>query len=92
MARFLAQARLIIGALALALVLAVVAPAFAQQPSSVNPTASSVKEEQLLKGLKIISGRGTIPDTKSYNLEQPAGRDWLTIGQAPQSNGSGVCQ
>jgi formate dehydrogenase subunit gamma len=76
MARFLAQARFIIGAFALAFILAVAAPAFAQQPTSVNPTASSVKEEQLLKGLKIISGRGTIPDTKSYNLEQPAGRDW----------------
>jgi formate dehydrogenase subunit gamma len=76
MAGFLAQARLIIGTLALALILGMAAPAFAQQPSQVNPTASSVKEEQLLKGLKIISGRGTIPDTKSYNLEQPAGRDW----------------
>jgi formate dehydrogenase subunit gamma len=76
MARLLAQARFIIGAFALAFILAVAAPAFAQQPTSVNPTASSVKEEQLLKGLKIISGRGTIPDTKSYNLEQPAGRDW----------------
>jgi formate dehydrogenase subunit gamma len=76
MARFLAQARFVIGAFALAFILAVAAPAFAQQPTSVNPTASSVKEEQLLKGLKIISGRGTIPDTKSYNIEQPAGRDW----------------
>jgi formate dehydrogenase subunit gamma len=76
MARLLAQARFIIGAFALAFILAVAAPALAQQPTSVNPTASSVKEEQLLKGLKIISGRGTIPDTKSYNLEQPAGRDW----------------
>jgi len=76
MARFLARARFIIGALAFALILGVVAPAFAQQPTQVNPTASSVKEEQLLRGSKIISGRGTIPDTKSYNLEQPAGRDW----------------
>jgi len=76
MARLLAQARFVIGALALALILAIAAPAVAQQPTGVNPNAASVKEEQLLKGLKIISGRGTIPDTKSYNLEQPAGRDW----------------
>ncbi len=76
MAGFFAQARFIIGALALALILAVAAPASAQQPTSVNPTAQSVKEDQLLRELKIISGRGTIPDTKSYNLEQPAGRDW----------------
>ena len=60
-------------------VVAVAMPAGAQQRSpdnSVNPTASSVKEDQLLQQMKIISGRGTIPDTKSYNLEQPAGRDW----------------
>jgi formate dehydrogenase subunit gamma len=42
----------------------------------VNPTASSVKEEQLLQQLKRIQGRGTIPDTKSYVIEQPEGRDW----------------
>jgi formate dehydrogenase subunit gamma len=51
-------------------------PASAQQPNSVNPTASSVKEDQLLEQMRIIHGRGTIPDAKSYNLEQPAGRDW----------------
>jgi formate dehydrogenase subunit gamma len=44
--------------------------------ASVNPTASSVKEEELLRELKRIQGRGTIPDTKSYTIEQPAGRDW----------------
>jgi formate dehydrogenase subunit gamma len=69
--------RFIVGALALAAVFVLSSPATAQQPpSSVNPTASSVKEEQLLRELKIISGRGTIPDTMSYNIEQPAGRDW----------------
>jgi formate dehydrogenase subunit gamma len=26
--------------------------------------------------MRIINGRGTIPDVKSYNLEQPAGREW----------------
>jgi formate dehydrogenase subunit gamma len=26
--------------------------------------------------MRIISGRGSIPDVKSYNIEQPAGRDW----------------
>jgi formate dehydrogenase subunit gamma len=61
----------------------------AQQPTSVNPTASSVNEEQLLKALKpaefggtsAIGGRGSIPDTKSYLLEQPAGRVWDTFRQ-----------
>ena len=43
---------------------------------SVNPTASSVKEDQLLQQLNASHGRGTIPDQKSYTIEQPAGRDW----------------
>ena len=52
-------------------------PALAQQqPSSVNPTADSVKEEQLLEKFKAIRGLGRIPDTRSYTIEQPAGRDW----------------
>src|SRR3954447_20612684 len=81
MARLFAQARFIIGALVFALALAVALPASAQRNSdgSVNPTASSVKEQQLLNELNrggAISGRVSIPDIKSYNLEQPAGRDW----------------
>ena len=76
MARFLAQARFVIGAFALAFILAVAAPAFAQQPTSVNPTASSVKEDQLLRELNRVSGRCTIPDQKACTIEQPAGRDW----------------
>ena len=79
MARFLAHARFIFGALAVALVLAIAAPASAQQPTSVNPTASSVKEQQLLNALGTggaVSGRVSIPDQKSANLIHPAGRDW----------------
>src|SRR5438876_7269671 len=82
MTNLLAHARFIIGALAFMFVVAVAAPVSAQQaPSSVNPTASSVKEDQLLQQMRIISGRGTIPDTKSYNIEQPAGRDWREFHQ-----------
>ena len=81
MARLLAQARFIIGALVCALVLAVAVPAGAQRnpDGSVNPTASSVKEQQLLNELQrggAISGRITIPDQKAANLIHPAGRDW----------------
>ena len=76
MAKFFAHMRLIAGALALAFVVAMAAPVLAQQPSSVNPTADAVKEQQLLNQLKVIQGRGTIPDAKSYVLEHPAGRDW----------------
>jgi formate dehydrogenase subunit gamma len=51
-------------------------PVAAQQPTSVDPTASAVSEQQLLRQFKTIQGRGSIPDTKSYTIEQPAGRDW----------------
>jgi formate dehydrogenase subunit gamma len=66
------------GALAVALIVAVAVPASlnAQQPTSVNPTAQSVKEQQLLQELGRIQGRGSIPDVKSSTIEQPAGRDW----------------
>ena len=48
----------------------------AAQSQSVNPTKSAVSEEQLLRQFRTIRGLGTIPDTKSYTLEQLAGRDW----------------
>ena len=59
----------------------VAAPASAQQPSRVNPTADSVKEQQLLDALKpggqqSITGRASIPDSRAPILIQPAGRDW----------------
>jgi len=76
MATIFAQVRLIAGALALAFLVAVVVPAMAQQPTTVNPTADAVKEQQLLQQLDKIHGRGTIPDVKSYVLEHPAGRTW----------------
>jgi formate dehydrogenase subunit gamma len=71
-----ARIRLVLGALALLALFLAVQPASAQQPSSVNPQADAVKEEQLLQQLKTIQGRGSIPDVKSHTLEQPAGRDW----------------
>jgi len=67
--------RLAFGACALLLLLVAVAPSpsGAQQ---INPTASSVKEQQLLQELNRIQGRVSIPDQRSGVLEQPAGRDW----------------
>jgi formate dehydrogenase subunit gamma len=79
MPKLSARLRFIVGAMALALIVAVAAPATAQQrnpDSSVNPTASSVREDQLLNELDRISGRCTIPDQKACTIEQPAGRDW----------------
>jgi formate dehydrogenase subunit gamma len=72
MAKLAAPIRLIAGALALALMLVIAAPAGAQ----VNPNAAAVQEQQLLKELGKIQGLGTIPDKKSYTLEHPAGRNW----------------
>jgi formate dehydrogenase subunit gamma len=71
-----ARIRFVVGALALLFIVTVASPVSAQQPTSVNPTASSVKEDQLLRELNRVQGRGSIPDTKSFVLEQPAGRDW----------------
>jgi formate dehydrogenase subunit gamma len=79
MPKILACLGLIVGALALALIVGVATPAAAQQrnpDSSVNPTASSVKEDQLLNEFNRISGRCSIPDQKACTIEQPAGRDW----------------
>jgi formate dehydrogenase subunit gamma len=72
MAKLFAQIRFIAGALALAFMIAAATPVSAQ----VNPTASAVQEQQLLKELNTIQGRGSIPDAKSYVLVHPAGRDW----------------
>src|ERR1700730_2740390 len=77
----LTRMRLVLGALALFALVFAVAPAVAQQPTSVNPTASAVKEDQLLRALGEVKGRGTIPDTKSYIIEHPAGRDWRHFHQ-----------
>ena len=74
MSRGVAQIRFIAAMLVFVATLIFTVPVSAQQP--VNPTASSVKEEQLLQELKRIQGRGTIPDAKSYVIEQPEGRDW----------------
>lgn len=61
----------LLGAIALAV------PASAQQqPNLANPSASVETEQQLLKEHHRIQGRGSIPDVKSYVLEQPAGRQW----------------
>ncbi len=62
-----------------ALAIAAAGPVTAQQPTSVNPTASAVQEDKLLNALKphaAVTGRVTIPDGKSGKLIQPEGRDY----------------
>lgn len=76
MTGFLAHIRFAAAAFAVVLLLGVSAPVFAQQPGIVNPTASSVKEDQLLQELQRVQGRISIPDKKESILIQPAGRDW----------------
>jgi formate dehydrogenase subunit gamma len=79
MARLFARIRTIAAAFGLLIVIIAPAtsPVLAQaNPNGVNPNASAVQEQQLLNQLKSIQGLGTIPDTKSYVLEHPAGRNW----------------
>jgi formate dehydrogenase subunit gamma len=78
MTGFLAHIRFVALALAVIFLIGVSAPAGAQQ---VNPTASSVKEEQLLQEMQRVQGRITIPDAKESVLIQPAGRDWRAFHQ-----------
>jgi formate dehydrogenase subunit gamma len=73
MASFGKYIRLVLGAWAFLLIIGTSMPTSAQQ---INPTASSVKEQQLLQELNRIQGRVSIPDQRSGVLEQPAGRDW----------------
>jgi formate dehydrogenase subunit gamma len=81
MARMGLVLRSIIAALCLWLAAAATPPAAAQQPTSVNPTAQSVKEQELLKELQRIQGRSSLPDARTRMLEQPAGREWRQFHQ-----------
>ena len=79
-----ARIRFFIGALALLFVVTLAQPGSAQQrnpDNSVNPTASSVQENQLLRELNRVQGRVSLPDQKSGLIEQPAGRDWRHFHQ-----------
>jgi formate dehydrogenase subunit gamma len=82
MTAFLARVRIAVGVLILAAAVLTALPASAQDRNpdgSVNPTASSVQEEQLFKEMRRIQGRCTLPDQKACTIEQPAGRDWRTF-------------
>jgi formate dehydrogenase subunit gamma len=81
MATLFARIRWVLGAVALLTVLTIALPVNAQQPTSVNPTASSVQEQQLLQQLGRIDGRCTLPDQKACLIEQPQGRDWRQFSQ-----------
>jgi formate dehydrogenase subunit gamma len=48
----------------------------AQQASPTDPNANAVHEQQLLQEFGRVHGLGSIPDVKSYTIEQPMGRTW----------------
>ena len=76
---FYAAIRAMVLGLVLVIAGAIMAPAFAQQGQQINPTARSLKEEDLLKALKdgdTVRGRITIPDRNAANLIQPEGQAW----------------
>lgn len=73
MMRACVRIRLIVTTITLLLL---ASPLAAQQPSRVDPNAAAVSEQQLLQEFRRVQGLGTIPDTKSYVIEQPQGRDW----------------
>lgn len=75
MASFARFIRVAIGACAFLLIISWAAPSVAQQ-DQINPTASSVREQQLLQEFNRIQGRVSIPDRRSGVLIQPAGREW----------------
>lgn len=74
-----ARIRLVVAAIAFLVLAAAVVPVAAQQPNSVDPNAAAIKEQQLLQDHYFIRGLGTIPDTKSYVIEQPLGRVWRVV-------------
>ena len=67
-----AKFRVIVGALAFLVMALGAQPASAQQPTSVNPQASAVKEDQLFQELNRISGRCTA--ARSEGLHDRAAR------------------
>lgn len=73
MARLVRFIRIAVSVGALLMLVSAASPSIAQQ---INPTASSVHEQQLLQELNRIQGRVSIPDQRSRVLEQPAGREW----------------
>jgi formate dehydrogenase subunit gamma len=77
MTGLLVRARLILGALAVAGLIAFAAPAYAQQQGSlIDPDASVVNEQTLLRQSPRIEGQTDLLDERARVLIQPAGRTW----------------
>src|SRR4029077_11102911 len=76
MTGLLTRARFVLGAVAIAGFIAVAAPAHAQQSAPVDPDASVVNEQTLLREAPRIEGLIDQPDGRARVLVQPAGRMW----------------
>jgi len=77
MTRLAVRLRLMLGAIALAGVIAFAAPVQAQQQAPlIDPQASVVNEQTLLRELSWIQGDIDQLDPRARVLEQPAGRVW----------------
>jgi formate dehydrogenase subunit gamma len=72
----LSRARFVLGAIAIALLVAFAAPARAQQNAPVDPDASVVNERTLLQMYPRIEGLIDQPNPREQVLIQPAGRVW----------------
>src|SRR6266446_1616110 len=77
MTRLLARVRLILGTIAVAGLIVLAAPVHAQrQGSLVDPDASVVNEQTLLRQSPRIEGQTDLLDERERVLIQPAGRTW----------------
>jgi formate dehydrogenase subunit gamma len=76
MTRLASWLRFMLGAIALAGVMALSAPAQAQQAPIIDPQASAVNEQTLLRELPRIQGDIDQLDPRARVLIQPAGRVW----------------
>jgi formate dehydrogenase subunit gamma len=77
MRKLLVRGRIIIGAIILCGIIGVSAPTQPQQQAPlIDPDASAVNEQTLLRQFPRIEGEVVIPDKKEGVLIQPAGRQW----------------
>src|ERR1700704_279217 len=77
MRTLLVRARFIIGAIVLCGIIGFAAPALSQQQAPlIDPDASAVNEQTLLRQAPRIQGEIALPDKKESVLIQPAGREW----------------
>jgi formate dehydrogenase subunit gamma len=83
MMELLVRTRLILGVLVVLAVAMLAIPALAQQGQLIDPDASAVSQQQLLKESPRIQGHTVLLDQKAGVLEQPAGRTWRYFHEVP---------